>query len=279
MTGRTTRKDDALDRLADGIAHLTSSDTWQAWLRVQARFHRYSFSNTVLILTQRPEATRVAGFGTWLRLGRHVRRGEQAIWILAPVTRRPTERSTEVDAEPAPRAVVGFRAAAVFDIAQTDGEPLPAVCRRLGGDDPAGLYQALVGVAHELGFRVEDHIFDAATNGDCSHAERRIRVGAELAPAQRAKTLAHELGHALLHAEPGERGLRELEAESVAFVVCDALGLDAGDWSFGYVAGWSGGGEAALVALKATGGRIQRAADRILSRLEVEGDGGAGGGP
>jgi N-terminal domain of anti-restriction factor ArdC/IrrE N-terminal-like domain len=263
---RHARKDDALDRLGDGIARLTSSDAWRAYLRVQARFHTYSFSNTVLIQLQRPSATRVAGFGTWLKLGRHVRRGEQAIWILAPVTRRVASDDEEQEGAP---VVTAFRPVAVFDIAQTDGEPLPEVCTRLAGDDPRGLSAALVAVAHDLGFGVEDHASDDGTNGDCAHALRRIRLRSDLAPAHRVKTLAHELAHALLHAEPGDRPLMELEAESVAFVVCDALGIDAGAWSFGYVATWSGGGEAAIAAIKGAGARIQRAAHRILSELEV----------
>ena len=84
MIGSSTRRDEALDRLSRGIAQLTSSDAWHAWLRMQARFHQYSFANTVLILCQCPTATRVAGFHTWRRLGRQVRRGEHAIWLLAP---------------------------------------------------------------------------------------------------------------------------------------------------------------------------------------------------
>jgi N-terminal domain of anti-restriction factor ArdC/IrrE N-terminal-like domain len=252
-SSRHTRKDDALGRLTDGITRLTGSDTWRAWLRVQARFHRYSFSNTVLIAAQRPTATRVAGFGTWLRLGRHVRRGESAIWILAPVTRR---------------VVTAFRPAAVFDIAQTEGDPLPEPCARLAGADPLGVYAALVDLARSLGFVVQDYAFADATNGDCAHVLRRIRVRADLAPAHRTKTLAHELAHALLHAEATDRALAELEAESVAFIVCDALAIDAGAWSCGYVAGWAGGGDAAVAAIRATGARIRRAADRILAGLD-----------
>jgi hypothetical protein len=142
--------------------------------------------------------------------------------------------------------------------------------RAPGRRRPLGIFCALVEMARTLGFDVEDHAFaDEQTNGDCSHARRRIRVRAGLAPAHRAKTLARELAHALLHAEPGDRPLREVEAESVAFVVCDALGIDAGGWSSGYVATWSGGGEAAIAAIKGAGARIQRAAHRILSELEV----------
>ena len=237
MIGSSTRKDEALDRLTRGIAQLTSSDAWHAWLHVQARFHQYSFSNTVLLLAQNPAATRVAGFHTWRRLGRHVRRGQSALWILAPITRRVA--AGDVDDQPADarRVVTAFRPVPVFDVAQTEGSPLPEVCARLTGDDSPGVYADLVQVANSMGFTVEDHAFAGETNGDCSHALRRIRIEVTLAPAQRAKTLAHELAHALLHEDSdAERGLKELEAESVAFVVCDALGIQADDWTFGYVA-------------------------------------------
>ena len=270
MIGSSTRKDEALDRLSRGIAQLTSSDAWHTWLHMQARFHQYSFANTVLILCQCPTASRVAGFHTWRRLGRQVRRGEHAIWILAPVTRRV---DADDDSEQSTRVVAGFRPVPVFDLAQTEGDPLPELCARLAGDDPRGAYAGLVQVASLLGFTVEDHTFAGETNGDCSHALRRIRVEVNLEPAHRVKTLCHELAHALLHEDSdAERGLKELEAESVAFIVCDALGLDAGAWSFGYVAGWAGGGEQALAAIKATGARIQRTADQILSALDRAGE-------
>jgi N-terminal domain of anti-restriction factor ArdC len=229
MLSRHTRKDDALDRLSDGIAQLTSSDAWRAWLRVQARFHRYSFNNTVLIQLQYPRATRIAGFGAWLKLGRHVRRGEQAIWILGPVTRRVAAE----DDQEAARVVTAFRPVAVFALEQTEGEALPEPCTRLAGNDPLGVFTDLVRVAATLGFDVEEHVFADETNGDCAHALHRIRVRTDLAPAHRTKTLCHELAHALLHADVTDRALAELEAESIAFIVCDALGIDAGAWSFG----------------------------------------------
>jgi antirestriction protein ArdC len=116
---------------------------------------------------------------------------------------------------------------------------------------------------------VADHAFSDQTNGDCAHALHRIRVRLDLAPAHRAKTLAHELAHALLHADATDRALAEIEAERGAFIVCDALGIDAGAWSCGYTAVWSGGGQEAIAAIKAAGARIQRAADRILSTLDV----------
>ena len=272
MIGSSTRTDEALDRLSRGIAQLTSSDTWHAWLSMQARFHHYSFSNTVLLLAQDPAATRVAGFHTWRRLGRHVRRGQSALWILAPITRRVA--ADDVDDQPADarRVVTAFRPVPVFDVAQTEGNPLPEACTRLSGDDSLGVYAALVQFAGSIGFIVQDHAFDSETNDDCSHALRRIRIETSLAPAHRVKTLAHELARAILHAERTEPGLMELEAESVAFIACDALGIDAGAWTFGYVASWVDGGDQAVTAIKMAGTRIQRTADRILSTLDHVGD-------
>jgi antirestriction protein ArdC len=123
-------------------------------------------------------------------------------------------------------------------------------------------------VAAALGWRVEDHEFDDGTNGDCHRGERRIRVEAGNAPAQRVKTLVHELAHALLHAETGSRVLAELEAESTAYVVCRALGIDSGRYSFGYVATWAGGGDAALEGIRQSCGRIQSAASTLLTALD-----------
>ncbi len=271
MIGNSSRKDETLERLTNGIAQLTSSDSWRAWLKAQARFHRYSFSNTVLILCQRSTASRIAGFHTWRRLGRVVRRGESALWILAPVTRRV---ASDDDPAQSARLVAALRPVPVFDISQTEGDPLPEICTRLSGDDPLGAYDQLVQVARGIDFTVEDHVFEDETNGDCSHQSRRIRVSTRLQPAHRVKTLCHELAHACLHSEPVDRGLAELEAESVAFIVADGLDIQSDAWSFGYVASWSGGGDEAIAAIKAAGTRIQRTAERILSELNLA-DGGA----
>lgn len=265
----SSRKEEALERLSNGIAQLTSSPAWSTWLRMQARFHQYSFSNSLLILLQRSSATRVAGFQTWRRLGRVVRRGELAIWILAPVTRRVAAESDAESSETTKRVVVTFRPVPVFDLDQTEGEPLPEVCSRLTGDDPMGVYAGLVTVAESIGFTVEDHVFDGETNGDWSQSLRRIRVEVNLAPAHPVKTLVHELGHALLHVDIANRALKELEAESIAYVVCHAIGIESDDWSFGYVADWAGGGDQAIAAIKTAGARIQQTAEQILLGLDV----------
>jgi hypothetical protein len=111
----------------------------------------------------------------------------------------------------------------------------------LTGDDPAGHYAALASYAEAIGFSLEGHHFAGTCNGDCSHEARRIRVEVENSPAQRVKTLVHEIAHALLHKSYGSRPLAELEAESVAYIVCSGLGTDA--YSFGYVTTWVGGSD------------------------------------
>jgi hypothetical protein len=158
---------------------------------------------------------------------------------------------------------------AVFDVAQTDGADLPEVCRKLQGDDPAACFDALAGRAAAWGYRVERTDLPGTTNGDCAHALRRIRVEVRNRPAQQVKTLAHELAHAVLHEGSIDRALGELEAESTAFVVCRSFGLDSGDYSFGYVASWAGGGPEALAAIASSGGAIQRAAAVILEGLDA----------
>jgi antirestriction protein ArdC len=262
------KKTEILATLAEGIARLTSSAEWQSWLDVQSRFHRYSFGNTLLIALQRPDATQVAGFHAWLRLSRHVRKGEKGIAIIAPVVRRTRVKDEATGDETvitgAPSA---FRIAHVFDLAQTDGADLPAVpVHKLEGDDTDGLYARLLAVAHSLGFTVEEDYLENGVNGDCNHSEARIRVEVRNDPQQQVKTLAHELAHAILHGDRANlvRERAELEAESVAYVVCRELGIDSSAYSFGYVATWTGGGAEAQRAITESAQRIQKAAHLIL---------------
>jgi antirestriction protein ArdC len=267
---RTTAAE-LLATLADGVADLTNSTAWRAWLDVQRRFHRYSWGNTLLIAAQRPDATRVAGFHSWLRLGRHVRKGEHGIAILAPVV--PRLRVVDGDSGDE-RWVAGrphaFRVAHVFDVSQTDGEELAAPpVTRLEGGDPSDWYTQLRDVAHGLEFTVEEDYLPDAVNGDCSHALRRIRIEVRNGQRHQVKTLAHELGHAILHANRAGlcREQAELEAESVAYIVCAGLGIDTSEYSFGYLAVWAGGGEQARRAIAESAQRIQMAAHRVLDAV------------
>lgn len=264
-----TKVDRLHAQLRDGVAELASSNDWQRWLAVAAKFHRYSFRNVMLILIQRPEATLVAGYRRWQQLGRQVRRGEHGIAILAPCTRTVTDPDTGEDT----RRVVGFRPTTVFDIAQTDGEALPTAptdtIDSLGGEGPEGLWDALAVQALERGFPVftgdADRIGDPRANGVCRRQPSpEIVVADDLAPAMQCKTLAHELAHARLHDGDVDRARAEVEAESVAYIVCTAAGMDTADYSFGYVTGWSNGDPDVV---EATGHRVMHTAQAVLDGL------------
>src|ERR1035437_10290895 len=236
-------------------------------MQMQSRFYRYSFGNTLLIGLQRPDASQVAGFHRWKSLGRSVRKGSRGIAILAPVVRRLQVREDDTeDVSIVAAAPSAFRIVYVFDVADTEGHELPTVpCHPLRGDAPAMLFERLAKVGESRGFTVGlDAMADSRANGDTAFGDRRIRVRDTLAPAQRGKNL----GHALLHEAADDRALAELEAESVAFVVCDAVGIASDDYSFGYVATWVGGdADSAEAALRASGGRITRAARTVLDEV------------
>jgi hypothetical protein len=167
--------------------------------------------------------------------------------------------------------VRGFRSVAVFDVSQTDGEPLPEPVALLTGEDVADAYGRLERVAKGLGFSVADADYLNGANGTTTHETHAIEILASNAPTQRVKTLAHEIGHAILHGEgfdyPRNRSLAELEAESVAFVVCATLGIATDDYSFGYVAHWTGDKAGDLI--RAAGDRVHKATATILAALDA----------
>lgn len=271
----STRTTEALAQLSEGIAALCSGDQWKQYLDAARTFHDYSFSNVLLIQRQAPWASRVAGFHTWRRLGRSVRKGERALWILAPITARrgKDEPSDEADAKTAERRVVSFKAVPVFDVSSTEGEPLPEPpCSLLTGDDPTGAYDRLRHVAHGIGYTVEEDYLPGKTNGDCNLTERRIRIEVSNSPQMQTKTLLHELAHALLeHGGTIPREQAELEAESVAYVIGQqVLDLDSAVYSFAYVATWAGGGDEAIKAIAASGKRIQLAVKTIAEALDAQ---------
>jgi len=262
-----------LESLSEGIAALTTSERWTQYLDVQSRFPRYSTNNVLLIQAQKPDATRVAGYRAWQALGHQVLAKESAIRVFAPMKyRTPEATNDDVVTE-----IRGFKLVPVFDVSQTTGPALPDIVNKLHGGAPEGVFLKLTAFAESLGFSVErPSALESGANGDTDHREGRIRVATNNADAQQVKTLAHEIGHALLHDPEGvatramTRGLKELEAESVAYVTCRALGMETGEYSFGYVVGWSGGGEDALQGIKASTGRIQRAVAAVLKTFEAE---------
>jgi DNA primase len=271
-------------RLADEVTALRAGADWQRWLATAARFHEYSFQNTLLILSQQPTATNVAGYETWKALGRQVNRGEKGIAILAPILRRRPDAPTEPqpdDVTDTPGILAGFRVTDVWDISQTTGPPLPGppTPRLLQGQAPDGLWDTLTGLVTGAGFTLDRGPAGGA-NGITDFGTRAVRIRDDLDDAQAVKTLAHELGHVHLHVpDPAHpltgtmacRGLIEVEAESVAYLIAASHGLDTGSYTFPYVAGWASDvpGHRPEDVVRITGDRVLTAARHILSRTQL----------
>jgi len=295
------------DRLAEQVAALRTGQDWRRWLDVAHRFHTYSFNNTLLIYAQRPESTAVAGYEAWKTLGRQVDKGERGIQILAPVIRKVTKdqaagTSAAGRGEPDPartgaavarpgndtpgdeapssegerRRVAGYRVAYVWDLSQTSGEPLPTQPRPqlLSGQAPAGLWDSLAGLVADRGFTLERGDCGPA-NGWTDYTTRTVRVRGDVDAAQAVKTLAHEAGHVLLHDPTGLgesttahcRGVKEVEAESVAYLVTASHGLSTDDYTFAYVTGWAGSvdGTEPETVVRDTGQRVLTATRTVLA--------------
>jgi hypothetical protein len=228
-------------KLQNAVAEIVSGDDWKRMLKVASNFHRYSFNNHLMIFCQRPDATLVAGFQKWKSLGHFVNKGERGIAIFAPCKYR-TKIDKEDGEEEVLQSIRGFRVVHVFDISQTEGEEIADLDalrpKLLDGDAPEGVWDALMAQAEAAGFEV---IRDRkrGENGYCDLLKKEIAVRPDVAAAQALKTLVHELAHALLHGDEvvRPREIQEVEVESVAYIVCDALGLDTSDYSFAYVAG------------------------------------------
>lgn len=259
-------------QLTQAVEELTSGEDWARMLETAARFTSYSWNNLMLIAAQCPHARRVAGYRTWQALGRQVRKSERGISILAPIVRRAAidDEPSEDEERQAPRVLRGFRVAHVFDISQTEGEPLAEVAPvLLGGDAPGDLWERLASQVCSAGY---DLVREDCTpaNGSTDFLNRTVVVRPNLSPAAAAKTLCHELAHVLLHAElvaskslgRDWRATAEVEAESVAFLVCAAVHLDTGEYSFPYVAHWAGGD---VLVVSATAERALFGARRILA--------------
>ena len=254
------------ERLENGVKELYASDNYAQYITAMAKFHHYSFGNALLILFQRPQATQVAGYNTWKQLGRQVKRGEKGIMILAPCNFRASLEREKIDPLTG-QALLGpdgkpltekvkispnrFKIAHVFDLSQTEGRELPQIgVSELTGDvaDYTGIYNRLTALS-PLPVVQED--FQRSAKGYTSFTENRIVVKPGMSQVQTIKTLVHEIAHAKLHKpddildvpRPDERRRKEVEAESIAYVVCQHFGIDTTDYSLAYVAGWSKGRE------------------------------------
>jgi len=238
---RRAEADTLHESIGSQLEELTSTEGWARFLAFAAGFHSFSLSNVLLILSQRPDASRVAGFRQWQARGRQVRKGERSIKIFGYATKRTEDESGEEER----RAY--FPILSVFDVSQTDsidGEEIPELAPRLIGGDDAGIYDAAAEWLTGQGWSI-DRASTGEANGFTQHTKRTITIHDELQPAQAAATMLHEAAHALMHADADDyhehRGIYETEAESVAYIVAGVLGLDTSSKSIGYIAGWTDG--------------------------------------
>jgi hypothetical protein len=293
----------AQEVLAAEVAALVTGDDWRQFLDFQAKLHDYSANNVMLIFAQHatayeegrvlePTPTFVAGFETWRRLGRSVDRGQHGYAVLAPM--RGTRRAAR-DAEGNLRALrrgdtvgageteirtpvlQGFGIATVFDVSQTSGKSLPDAPRPrlLVGEAPLGLGASVMELIESNGFTVStvpDAGYLQGANGRTEWASKSVQIRNDMDDAAMVKTLIHEAAHVLLHANPPAsslpRALKEVEAESVAYVVAAVHGMPTDDYTFPYVAGWAG--EEADRAVRETQGRVNQAARVIVAESPAE---------
>lgn len=261
MKAEQARKiaDQALEQLADALKDGRSEELTR-YLAMLARFHKYSFGNVMLILSQKPDATHVAGFNTWKQLGRFVKKGEKGIVIIAPMLiRKQDEQASENDK---PESMLRFRGVYVFDVSQTDGQPLPEPSAVNG--DPGRHIDRLRSVIAERGITIDND--DLPIGADGVSRGGRISIRSGLAPAQEFSVTVHEFAHELLHRgddRPASKTVRETEAEAVAFVVCQAIGLETGSAASDYIQLYDGETETLAASLD----RIQKTAAEIIAVL------------
>ena len=284
------RLQELTDRLENGIKELYTSGRYAEYLAAMSKFHHYSFGNVVLILLQCPTATKVAGYNRWKKdFGRQVKKGEHGISILCPCpqTRWMQKQKTDSESglsifsedgnpvmEPVRITIPRFKIGTVFDISQTEGRELPSiVASELTGEVES--FQTLYDCLAELSpVPITEDEVPGAAKGFFSSEEQRIVLRRGMPQLQIIKTLVHEIAHAMLHdktkipvEEQKVRSQKEVEAESVAYVVCQYIDLDTSDYSFGYVAGWSKDKD--LRELKNSLGIIQATAGEMISKIEA----------
>ena len=281
------------DRLEQGIAELFDSERYKDYLRVMSKFHNYSFRNTLLIAMQAPDASLVAGYNTWKNThGRHVKGGEKGIKIFAPSPYKVKREVEKLDpqtrkpiigkdgkpvTEEQEITVPAYKVVSVFDVSQTEGRELPdiAVDELTGDVDRYNDFFAALEKTSPVPIGFEN--IEGKSHGYYHLEEKRIAIQEGMSELQTLKTAIHEIAHAKLHdidlnapkedlADRPDRRTREVQAESVAYTVCQHYGLDTSDYSFGYVAGWSSGRE--LAELKASLETIRTAAAEIIDSID-----------
>ncbi|HWD40380.1 MAG TPA: ArdC-like ssDNA-binding domain-containing protein [Fimbriimonas sp.] len=252
---------DQLDTLSNALAS-GQSEQLQNYLSAMAKFHRYSVSNVFLILLQSPDATHVAGYHTWRTLGRHVKEGERGIAIIAPM-RMAAKDEGQQHGDKDQESHIRFRTAYVFDISQTDGEPLPDIGQP--GGDPGDFSERLRGLVKQMSIELE-YADDLGGALGVSKGGK-IAIKSDLSPAQEFSVLVHELAHEILHHKKNEerpsKTLRETQAEAVAYIVGQGIGLDTGDASKNYIQLYQGDAKSLMASLE----EVRQCATEILSAL------------
>ena len=257
------------EQLEKGVAEVFTSDNYIEYLNIMSKFHDYSFNNCLLIAMQCPTATLVAGYRAWQKkFKRQVRKGEKSIKILAPI---PCKIKVEnEDGEGKEIQFNRFRAVSVFDIAQTDGEDIPEFIYKLTGDVD-GYNEMVKKLISISAVPIRFDVIEGTANGYFSSADKEIVIRQDMSQVQTIKTMVHEIAHSILHdkdnglEKDANRKTKEVQAESVAYVVNQYLGLDTSDYSFGYVAGWSSGKD--TKELKASLQVIRDTAHDIISKV------------
>ena len=279
------------ERLEQGVKDIFTSEMYTTYLRTMAKFHNYSFNNTLLIAMQRPDATLVAGFQAWKnKFNRYVKKGEKGIQIIAPAPIREVEEREKIDKdtglavlnengelemERVEYVIPRFRITTVFDVSQTDGEPLPELEVNeltVSVKDYTQLTAAIEQVS-PVPIRFDE--IEGEAKGYYSDTDKEICIQTGMGESQTVKTMIHEVAHAMLHnsdlmkqrGEEKDKLTKETEAESIAFTVCSALGIDTSDYSFPYVASWASGKE--LKELKNSMDTIRLTAADFLEKLEA----------
>lgn len=269
---QTDKMKQTLDKLEAGVREFYTSEKFIAYLQVMSRFHNYSLNNQILIAAQMPEATIVAGYNSWMRnFDRHVKRGEKSITILAPMKIRikvDTDKTDEYgNVIQEDKEGIKFRPVSVFDVSQTEGKPLPQIISELTGD--VSRYEQLLDAARQAApYPIEIGAVEGSAKGWCNFTQEKIIIKEGMSEAQTLKTAFHETAHARIHAGDTDksREQKEVEAESIAYVVCNHFGLDTSDYSFGYVATWAGRQDINL--LKQSMQTISQTAKSIITDVE-----------
>ena len=286
------RVQELTDKLEQGLQDLFNSDSYRNYLSTMSKFHNYSFNNTLLIAMQKPDATLVAGYKAWQKnFERHVNKGEKAIRILAPAPYKIKEERDKIDPvtqellldkdgnpqkEEVEITIPAFRAVSVFDLSQTDGKPIPELTAKELLSDVEG-YQDMIRAVEAISpVPIELEEIAGDSKGYYDREAKRIAVQENMSESQTLKTMIHEVAHSKLHSKEVEqdeqmrkdRNTKEVEAESVAYTVCQHFGVDTSEYSFGYIAGWSSGRD--TKELRSSMDTIRRTASELITGIEEQ---------